>query len=154
MLRGKRFKGRIWVTLLKSSGGENPRDSLRFLDLLWERHRVHRSSMYQQDRDRKHMVTGLKRSHIWLLLMLLLVLRGCGPSKVGAVELSPAPIPPPQLFLQLWVRGQKRSGNSSTDPRAMWGWKWNIWGQGAPLKVPSGLLRPHLGQAPGLHVVH
>lgn len=81
------------MTLLKSSGGENPRDSLRFLDLLWERHRVHRSSMYQQDRDRKHVVTGLKRSHIWLLLMLLLVLRGCGPSKVGAAELSPAPIP-------------------------------------------------------------
>ena len=38
------------------------------------------------------------------------------------------------------ARGWERT--SYTDPAAMWGWKWHVWGQEAPLQVPSRFLRP------------
>ena len=73
------------------SGGDNARDSLGCLVLLQEKHRVHRSSTYQQGRDRKHVVYKPQEEPHLVLLMFLLVLWGCGPGEVGATELPLAP---------------------------------------------------------------
>lgn len=91
------------VTGFMSQEGGNPRDSLWFLDLLWEKHRAHCSFRDQPCWARDHVACTSKRGCIWSLWIASSILRLWVQVRRGQQSLLQLPHSSPLCSWQLWA---------------------------------------------------